>query len=334
MTMKRKKIESFRNEEGFINLNKLNSYREKGTIVEGSNAKQWFNVNGIRFLFKEYESVLPCFGEVLYYRAAKMCGINCAQYDFAVYDGKVGTISYDFLEDNEAYYNFLELSCQFGDSNFDLENISSNKELLIIQNNKYNNMNAIRDLIENSLNASSEKKKEMEIGLVDMFTLDTIFWHLDRTLWNYGIVINEDNDELRLAPIHDNSYVLCLNRGKEYIEETIVNLINSGVMNTPYKKYSSFDLIFEDDDSIDQLIDFYSNCDDEVRLRIDGIINSIDVENLLKESLESCKIDDVSSLWIKAVLNFRKKAILRGLESVKINDDEARRPSVTFSKRK
>lgn len=332
--MKRKKIENCRNDEGFIDLNKLNGFQEKGIVVEGSNAKMWFNVNGDRFLFKAYESILPCFGEVLYYRASQMCGINCAEYDFATFNGKIGTISYDFLNENEAYYNFLELSCQFGNSNFDLENISNNRDLLIIQNNKYNNMNSIRKMVEDLFVVSLEEKADIEMGLIDMFVLDTLFWHLDRTLWNYGIVVDEESDEVKLAKIHDNSYVLCLNRGKEYIEETIVSLINGGVINLPRKKCSSFDLIFEDDDSIEQLIGFYERSNEFVKERIEMILKNLNVEKVIKETSEVCKIDDVSVLWIKAILNFRKKTILRGLESVKINHDEAQLPSITFSKRK
>lgn len=328
------KIDICRNKDGFIDLNKLKNYREKGISVEGSNAKVWFNVNGKRFLFKEYDSILPCFGEVLYYKAAKMCGIDCAVYDFAEYEGKFGTISYDFLKKNEAYYNFLELTSQFGDTNFDLENISTNYDLLVIQNNKYNNLSSIKSMLNNLFRASSENKVCIENKLIDMFCLDTLFWHLDRTLWNYGVIVNEETDNVSFAPLHDNSHILCLNKGESYIVEMIENFINGGIMETPHSKCSSFELDFDEDDSIEQLIEFYSNSNEETRERIERIVKSLNVTELLWDVKKCCKIGDVPSLWIKAVLNFRKKTILRGLESAKINDDEARMPSVTFSKRK
>ena len=332
--MKRMKIERCRNKLGFIDLNKLKNYREKGTVVEGSNAKVWFNVDGERFLFKEYNSVLPCFGEVLYYRAAKAAGIKCAEYDFAVLGDKVGTISYDFLKENETYYNFLELTSQFGDSSFDLENISTNKDLLILQNNKYNNLNSIKDLLSQLFHVSVDSKKRIEMGLIEMFCLDALFWHQDRTLWNYGAIVNEETDDMRLSDIHDNSYVLCLNRGEEYIEEAITNIINDGLLDTPRRKVSSFELYLDGDDSIEQLIEFYSNSDEDIRMRIDNVFKSINVDDLVKSTLEDCKIGDVAALWVKAVLKYRGKTILKGLESVKINDDEAVLPNVVFSKRK
>ena len=280
--MSKRKIESSRNKAGFIDLDKLKSYKEKGAVVEGSNAKAWFNVEGTRFLYKEYDSVLPCFGEVLYYKAAKMCGVDCAEYDFASCEGKVGTISYDFLKENEAYYNFLELSCQFGDSNFDLENISGNRDLLVIQNNRYNNLAAIKDLLNNLFHVSIEEKKEIEIKLIKMFCLDTIFWHMDRTLWNYGIAIDENTDDVRFADVHDNSYVLCLNRGEEYIKEMIEHFINGGVMSVENSKYSSFDLVMDEDDSIEQLVEFYSRSSEEIRAVIDEELKRLDVELLVR----------------------------------------------------
>ncbi len=329
-----RRIENCRNKDGFINMDKLINYKEKGIALEGSNAKSWYNVNGTRVLYKEYGNILACFGEVMYYRAALMCGVDCAQYDFAICEGKVGTISYDFLNVDECYYNFLELTSQFGDSNFDLENITSNQELLIIQNNKYNNLISIRALLGKLFHVSKEQKREIERGLIKLFCLDTLFWHQDRTLWNNGIAVDEEEDTSRLAPAHDNSYVLCLNRGADYIEECIIDFINGGVMGNNNPKYSSFELVFEGDDSIEQLINFYENCDDEMRETIGGVINSLDVDMLLRETMQDCKIGDVPALWIKAVLNFRKKTILRGFESVKIKDDEAQMPNVTFSKRK
>ncbi len=331
--MGRRKIESTKNNTGFVNVNRLTNYREKGVVVEGSNAKAWFNVNGVRFLYKEYDDVLPCFGEVLYYRAAKMCDIDCAEYDFATLNGKFGTISYDFLRENEAYYNCLELTTQFGESSFDLENIATNHELLIIQNNKYNNLSSIRSLLGRLFHASSEQKRDIEINLIKMYVLDTLFWHLDRTLWNYGVIINEETDEVRFAPIHDNSYVLSLNKGEKFIEEAIVEFINGGVMRTE-RSASSFNLMFDGDNSIDQLISFYENCDENMRKEITDIIDKMDVDTLVKSTMEDCQIGDVPALWVKAILNFRKKTILRGLESVRISDEGAQLPNITFSRRK
>ena len=325
--MNRKKIENCRYKSGFIDLNKLKNYREKGVVVEGSNAKTWFNVNGVRFLFKEYNSILPCFGEVLYYNAAKMCGVDCAEYDFATMDGKVGTISYDFLNSTEVYYNFLELSSQFGDSKFNLDDIVDNRNMLVLRNNQYNNLSAIRMIISELFRCSSDKKEEIEVSLIKMVCLDTLFCHLDRTLWNYGVIVDEDIDEFRLVPLYDNSYVLYLHRGESYIEEGIYDLINEDIS-------TGSQLEFKCDSTISDFIEFYSNCSEDRRAIIEGIVNKLNVDELYDSTSKYCEIGKVYELWIKALLNFRKKTILRGLESVRIMDDEAQIPNVAFSKRK
>ena len=331
--MKRRKIENCRDSNGYINLNKLESYREKGEVVEGKNAKCWYNVDGCRFLFKEYKDILPAFGEVLYSKVAALCNVSCAEYDFAIYNGKIGTISYDFLSEDKVYYNCFELTTKFLDVKFSLEDIKNNKELLIMHNNKYNNLIAIRELLNNLFGTSDKEKREIEIELIKRFCLDTVFLHRDRNLWNYGTIVDERTDTMGLAPSHDNSYVLCLEKGEKYIEEVIVSLINGKTLGG-LDKLEVMRNVDLDDDSMIQLVKFYHDSGTEDREIIDKLISDIDVENTVQDLCEVCEIGDVSKLWIKALLNYRKFTILNGLENVKINDNKANRPNFTFSKRK
>jgi hypothetical protein len=205
---------------------------------------------------------------------------------------------------------------------------------LVIQNNKYNNLSAIKSLLDSLTHVSLDEQKAIIVGLIQMVSLDTVFLHMDRTLWNYGVVVDEKLDVMRMAELHDNSYVLFLNKGENYIEDAIVQFINAGGMGVFRPGHSSLDLIFDGDDSIDQLIAFYESSDDDVRTLIDSVIKNLNVDKLVKDTLEVCKIGDVPALWVKAVLNFRQKTILKGIESVKIKNDVAQMPNVTFSKRK
>lgn len=330
--MKKRKIEICRNDEGFINLNKLDNFREKGEVVEGSHAKVWFNVEGVRFLFKEYDDVLPAFGEVLYSRVANKCGVKCASYDFAVYNGKVGTISYDFLNENSAYYSFLELTTQFCDTKFTMEEIVKDKGLLVVQNNKYNNLTTICGVLEEIFSIDEEEKENIEMELVKMFCLDALFVHADRRLWNYGVVVDEVKDEMSLAPSHDNSHVLCLQKGKKYIEDCIYSLINGGKIENVlvFDSYEN-----QNEGSIKQLINYYVNSRSAVREKIEKIISEVNVDEEVETLKMFCKIDDISALWVKAVLNYRQSTILNEIESVKIiEEDTPKRPKVTSRKRK
>lgn len=330
--MKTRKIEVCRDENGFINLNKLVNFREKGEVVEGSHAKSWYNVDGVRFLFKEYDDVLPTFGEVLYSRIANKCGVRCAEYDFACSNGKVGTISYDFLDEHSSYYNFLELTTQFCDTKFTLEEIVNDKGLLVIHDSKYNNLTTICGVLEEIFNINEEERFNIEMELVKMFCLDTMFLHADRRLWNYGIIVDELSDEMGLAPSHDNSHVLCLQKGKKYIEKAIYSLING----------ERIDLVInftlsnrEGDTAIKQLVDYYANSRSDVREKIEKVVSCVNVDEEVETLKMLCKIDDVSTLWIKAVLNYRQSTILNELESVKImEEDIPRRPNVNSRKKK
>ena len=163
-----------------------------------------------------------------------------------------------------------------------------------------------------------------------MFCLDTIFWHKDRNLWNYGIVVNEENDSMKLAPSHDNSHVLYLQKGEKYIEEMIFSIINGNRLENV--SASSFGV--EMDDSIEQLVNFYSGCDEDIRQVIDKLIDEIDVEKVVEEVKNVCMIGDIGALWVKAVLNYRRITVLNRLESAKIDGDKALKPNVSFNKRK
>jgi len=330
--MRNRKIENCRNEHGYINLDKLKNYIEKGEIVEGSYAKGWYNTDGVRFLFKEYNDVLPCFGEVLYSCVANKCGVKCAEYDFAIKDGRVGTISYDFLDEHKAYYNFLELTTQFCETNFTLEEIMEDKDLLRLQNNKYNNVVSICGVLEDIFNISQEERDNIELELVKMLCLDILFLHEDRRLWNYGVVVDESSDTMTLAPSHDNSHVLCLQKGKKYIESSIYSLIKGDKAENVINQYC---FVSNQEYMIEQLVDYYVKSGNEIREKLDEIINNLNVDEEIENLTKICKIDEVSSLWIKGVINYRQSTILNILESAKIGiEDEPKRPKKTFNKKK
>lgn len=315
-----KKIEEFRDEQGFIDLNALKKYKEKGESVGGTNAKWWFNVEGSRFLFKEYNEVSPAFGELLYYFVARMCGVNCAEYDLARYNGKVGTISYDFAK-NKAYYDFLELISTFEDSNFSLSKIIESEELLKIYNNNYDNLEYLLSLLEE---IELPGKKD---ALVALFTLDTLFIHIDRTLWNNGVLVDEETNSMELAPSYDNSHVLCLYKGKAYIEKMIE------VLKEELSGGGSFSEEIRGDDSIDELIEFYQNSDEHTRSVIEGVIDRANIDKAIKEVKQIYKIDDILVKWAKTLLNFRRNTILSRIKSVRIDDDNKTKTNFKFAKR-
>lgn len=326
-----RKIDSCRDSSGCVDLEKLEEYKEKGEVVGGSYTKAWYNIDGTRFLYKQYENDLLAFGEVLYSEASRQANVNCARYDFCKLGEQKGVVTYDFLSKDEAYYTMLELCSEFSNNKFSLEEIQKDRELLAIYNSRYNNLESIKELLVELFELNLDDREKVEIELVKMFCLDTLFWHSDRNLWNHGVIVNEVSDKMRLAPIHDNSHVLWLENDKEYLKDVITALIGNGKIEG-FNSNCSFG-VSDENGSIDQLVKFYGKSNDKIRKVIENIICRFDV-SIVDDINKRHQIDDVSLLWIKALLKYRQNSILKGLESVKINASEAMMPNFSFNKRK
>ena len=112
-------------------------------------------------------------------------------------------------------------------------------------------MATICDVLEEIFTISEEEKENIEMELVKMFCLDALFVHADRRLWNYGVIVDEVKDSMMLAPSHDNSHVLCLQKGRKYIESSIFGLINGEKIEN-ILVFDSYE--YQNESSIKQLI--------------------------------------------------------------------------------
>ena len=84
------------------------------TVTDGQTVAKLLNQNADE-VFKtlvtvsssniHYVFVVPVNCSLNLKKAAKAAGIKCAEYDFAVLGDKVGTISYDFLKENDIWHN-------------------------------------------------------------------------------------------------------------------------------------------------------------------------------------------------------------------------------------
>ena len=113
------------------------------------------------------------------------------------------------------------------------------------------------------------------------------------------------------------------------MEEMFIKLVND---NAEGHKKGFINL--DEDNCLEQLKNFYNASDEKVRKVIEDVVRSIDVDVAIKESLKICKIGEIETLWVKAMLNYRKISILKCIESAKIDIDVAQKPNVVFSKRR
>lgn len=109
-------LNNYRDENGRINLNTADLDRvikiDRKPYTVGARPKLWCECNGGQpdILFKEtltnnYEDI----AEIIGYEIAKKMGLNCAEYDFAVFDGRNGVITSDFIGENEELINGGEI---------------------------------------------------------------------------------------------------------------------------------------------------------------------------------------------------------------------------------
>lgn len=309
------KILKKRDSEGNIELDSFDKLKEN-SFVYGSNAKCWFKFDDNRILFKEYENDLEAFGEVLYSKVAKRHGINCADYDFAIYKGEKGTISYDVSYENDlVVIDGVTLFARYNPDNLPdiIRKNTTNLDVLRMFNKKYNNYQQLSKLFEKRY---PESLNELQQEMIKMFILDVLFDHVDKNLWNVMIVTDKYGNEAHMVSI-DSSHVACLYRGKEYIKEAIDTLLVSDGSIT-IEDYLSGGIYGYDVDVKDRdynpakdLIEFYYNCDETQRDEIMEFVKNFDIEEDLKELVKLKKLDTIILTWVNAVISSRKSFLLR-----------------------
>lgn len=95
-------LESLR-ENGRINIDKgLSNGQIKKDELENRGARNKFWCNNYEFLYKEiFQGTYEDFAEIIASEIAKELEIECADYDFASYEGKNGVITKNFVKDDE-----------------------------------------------------------------------------------------------------------------------------------------------------------------------------------------------------------------------------------------
>ncbi len=280
-------LETFRDEEGYINLDKLNILFPKGSremMGTEFRDKNWLDLNGTKALYKETMMLddvpnASAYSELIVEELARQAGIECAHCDLVKKDGKNGILSYSVLKDNEQLYSldsFIGNTCD----NPDYIDVVDAVDVL---------KKTIASMKKEGL--SKEETRSFVTGIEKILAFDMFVGEADRHTENISL-ISDENGKLRLAPLYDNEHSLMLDMDNDLLKRLAENPVGVkrsmdkvdpkiSVLPTDGEQVSlwkyTLDELCTDDDIYDFMMDCYENLDieqamDSVETRINAKI--------------------------------------------------------------
>lgn len=171
----------YRNNQGIIELDKIEQLKKQNKQTYGSRPKSWFSYEENFYLFKEEKQPLESIKEIINEELAIQYGLQNVIYDLAEYGGKKGTISLDF-KNGKQFEPFL---------------------FLLLRNPKISNdlTTVCNTLTE--INAPSENIREIAYQIFSNHLLDIFTTQRDRNIENQ--VFLKEEDKYTLAPRYDSA---------------------------------------------------------------------------------------------------------------------------------
>ena len=176
---------------------------ELDLLITGVREKKWIKNNKIgeiglfKFLKTAYTG--DYWAEKLAYELGKMINIEVARTEIGMYNGRIGSFSYNILQDGE---HLLEGYAIIGD----VLDFSISSE--------------IYDKI--GLNYSVELLENVLVGYFLLFlkvpVFDCLIGNTDRHHGNWAFITNDNGVWLRISPLYDNGSSLCYLERAERIE--------------------------------------------------------------------------------------------------------------------
>lgn len=206
-----------RNENGFIDLSAMLSKKAmrrnaaKNTI--GTLRKEWITCeDGIDYLFKETASDKFSFlGEVIMQDFCEQMGFPSAEYDLAILEGKIGTLSKNYLNNRDS----TELSgVRFVQGVFP-QGIEGNRV-------DSNNLGDVEKAFRAFLSDDEKSATLLTNTLKKLHILDFMAIHPDRHPLNWAVIVTTQGGGEKqhiLAPAYDNCGILLLHNTEAKLGE-------------------------------------------------------------------------------------------------------------------
>lgn len=233
-----------------------------------------------------------------------LIGLPVHDTELGIYDQKLVVACKDFKERDENLFDFHSIKNLYSLNDLQDEippSSSHNLQSLEEINMVFKNNEIFKDL------------PELKERFWDMFVIDALIGNHDRNNGNWGILVNSQTSEMRIAPVYDNGAAF----GNKLDDEKIKDLLNDEhkfKQNVYESRISSFSL---NDKNINPLkyIESMSNSDlNKAVLRIVPKINKDKIFNLIDEIPSEDRgiriISDVQKEFYKKTLDYRYEKVL------------------------
>ena len=233
-----------------------------------------------------------CISEYLGCRIFNMLGLKAQETLLGVYEfhGKVRNVvaCKDFTSINTIFIDFASVKNQIIDS----------------ASNGYGT--ELADILDTIEKQNAVDHKELKEHFWDMFVIDAFIGNWDRHNGNWGFLYNQENDEMKIAPIFDCGSSLFPQIDDELIKKVMSSKIemDARVFDMPTsailvkgKRGNYFRMIT----SLE-----YSDCNEAIK-RIVPKINLKQINSLIDEVEQA---SDLQKLFLKKILKLRKENIL------------------------
>lgn len=130
--------------------------------------------------------------EKVAYQLAEVLGIECAKVDIGTFRGRVGSMSYMILKEEELIEGVQYITNIYKEYNQD--------KFIDYRTEEPYSINMI-------LQSIKETGLEKDFLIIPIF--DALIGNSDRHHSNWGIVRNKINEEIRISPLYDNGSSLC-----------------------------------------------------------------------------------------------------------------------------
>lgn len=172
-------------------------------------------------------------------------------------------------------------------------------------NGKTTALNEILDVIENHTDIKDNELLKQHFW--NIFIIDGLIGNYDRHNGNWGILVNDEEQKMKMAPIYDCGSCLYSQLTDEQMEEILKSEteINNRVYNRPTSTITENDKRINYYDFIYSLK--YKDCNDALK----RMIKCIDMEKIEKEINDMPIISDVRKKFYKVLLNRRYDIILK-----------------------